>query len=176
MGSTSIYIGKAVRTRRSQIPDGSYPITRLPRGTPTEGKMGFRRAPPPQTPQRLSLMALTGNAFTTLRAGLAFTTQILPKISRLPALVAGFVLVLSLQRPGNIKTPVLTTSLVANSAKLPMRPEHTDFFNSHEVAKASAMAPFDMVFPDFVAAFIVFMGAMATKGAKSANRERAKTG
>merc|ERR1712207_10993 len=61
--------------------------------------------------QRLSLMALAGNAFTTSRAGLAFTTQILPKISFLPALVAGFVLVLSLQRPGKLKTPVLVTSL-----------------------------------------------------------------
>merc|ERR1712232_897124 len=87
-------------------------------------------------PQRLSLIALAGNAFTILRAGLAFTTQILPKISRLPALVAGFVLVLSLQRPGNAKTPVLTTSLVANSAKLSMTPEHTDFFNSHDSANA----------------------------------------
>merc|ERR1711862_909886 len=94
--------------------------------------------------QRLSLMALAGNAFTTLRAGFAFTTQILPKISRLPALVAGFVLVLSLQTPGNMKTPVLPTSLVANSAKLSMTLEHTDFFNSHDVANASAMAPFDM--------------------------------
>merc|ERR1712157_567030 len=74
--------------------------------------------------QRLSLIALAGNAFTILRAGLAFTTQILPKISRLPSLVAGFVLVLSLQRPGKAKTPVFTTSLVANSAKLSMTPEH----------------------------------------------------
>merc|ERR1719190_289765 len=114
--------------------------------------------------QRLSLMALAGNAFTTLRAGFAFTTQILPKISRLPALVAGFVLVLSLQRPGNMKTPVLATSLVANSAKLSMKLEHTDFFNSHDAANASAMAPFDMVFADFMAAaFIAFLGAIVTK-------------
>merc|ERR1712217_916093 len=82
-------------------------IARLPRGTPTDGMLSFTHVPSPTIAQRLSLMALAGNAFTILRAGLAFTTQILPKISFLPALVAGFVLVLSLQRPGKLNTPVL---------------------------------------------------------------------
>merc|ERR1712190_146111 len=122
--------------------------------------------------QRLSLMAFAGNAFTILRAGLALTTHILPKISRLPALVAGFVLVLSLQRPGNAKTPVLVTSLVASSAKLSMTLEHTDFFNSHDSANAWAMAPFDMHFADFMAADF-FMGAIAMKGTRSTNLGRA---
>merc|ERR1711972_73127 len=114
----------------------------LHRGTPTDIKLVKTCVPPSQSlkgTQRLSLMALAGNAFTILRAGLAFTTQILPKISRLPALVAGFVLVLSLQRPGKLNTPVLVTSVVANSAKLSMTPEHTDFFNSHDSANACAM-------------------------------------
>merc|ERR1740120_387976 len=56
--------------------------------------------------------------------------------------------------------PVFTTSLVAISAKLSMRLEHTDFFSSHEVASASAIAPFDNGLPALAAAFIVFMGAM----------------
>merc|ERR1712190_479443 len=59
----------------------------------------------------LSFKAFTGKAFTTLRAGLAFTTHILPKISRLPAFVAGFVRVLILHRPGRVNTPVFDTSL-----------------------------------------------------------------
>merc|ERR1719281_2103102 len=36
--------------------------------------------------------------------------------------------------------PVLTTSFVAISAKLSMAFAHTDFFSSHEVANASAIA------------------------------------
>merc|ERR1719359_1059079 len=55
------------------------------------------------------------------------------------------------------KRPVLTTSFVAISAKLSMNFQHTDFFSSHEVASASAIAPFVIGLP---AAFIVFMGAM----------------
>merc|ERR1712050_595146 len=86
----------------------------------------------------LSLRAFTGYAFTTLRAGLAFTITTFPKTSRLPAFVAGFVRVLILQRPGTVKIPVLDTSVEAISAKLPMTFMHTDFFNSHSLAKASA--------------------------------------
>merc|ERR1711862_629353 len=38
--------------------------------------------------------------------------------------------------------PVFPTSFVAISAKLSMAFAHTDFFSSHEVASASAMAIF----------------------------------
>merc|ERR1739847_18046 len=41
--------------------------------------------------QMLFLRAATQYAFTTVFAGLALTTHILPKISRLPAFVASFV-------------------------------------------------------------------------------------
>merc|ERR1719497_32111 len=55
--------------------------------------------------------------------------------------------------------PVFPTSCVAISARLSMAFEHTDFFNSHAVASASAMAPFDIGLP---AAFVAFMlGAIA---------------
>merc|ERR1712007_124653 len=54
--------------------------------------------------------------------------------------------------------PVFPTSFVAISAKLSMSFEHTDFFSSHDVASASAIALFDMGLP---AAFMVFMGAIA---------------
>merc|ERR1711948_190624 len=53
--------------------------------------------------QTLSLRAFTGYAFTIFRAGLAFTITILPKTSRLPAFVAGFVRVLILHKPGTVK-------------------------------------------------------------------------
>merc|ERR1719159_166980 len=87
------------------------------------------------TAQMLSLRAFTGYAFTTFRAGLAFTITTLPKTSRFPAFVAGFVRVLILQRPGTVKMPDLDTSWEAISAKLPMTFMHTDFFNSHSFAK-----------------------------------------
>merc|ERR1719325_340746 len=56
-----------------------------------------------------------------------------------------------------LKTPVFFTSLVAMAARLSMSFEHCVFFNSHSVARASAMAPFVMA---FAPAFIAF-GAMA---------------
>merc|ERR1740127_22521 len=53
--------------------------------------------------------------------------------------------------------PVFTTSVVAISAKLSMTFEHTDFFSSHEVASASAIAPLVIGLP----AAAAFMGAIA---------------
>merc|ERR1719343_1818289 len=137
-------------------PDLSASPAALPR-TASE-KAGFQACDATTITQTLSLMAFTGKAFTTLRAGFAFTMTTLPKTSRSPAFVAGFVLVFSLQRPGSVKTPAFVTSAVANSAKLLIIFAHTDFFSSHDVAKESAIAPFVMLF----AAFIAFMGAMAT--------------
>eukprot|EP00974_Lingulodinium_polyedra_P055195 5306498-Lingulodinium_polyedra.AAC.1 len=54
--------------------------------------------------------AIAGNAFTTFLASLALTTTVLPKISLLPALVAGFVRVLISRSPGIVNTPELWTS------------------------------------------------------------------
>merc|ERR1719219_742213 len=65
----------------------------------------------------------------------------LPKISFLPALVAGFFLVLILQRPGRVKTPDFFTSAVATSAMLAKALRTSFFLISHEVATASARAP-----------------------------------
>merc|ERR1719188_1780637 len=53
--------------------------------------------------------------------------------------------------------PVFPTSVVAISVKLSMTFEHTDFFSSHEVASASAIAPLVIGLP---AVFVVFMGAI----------------
>merc|ERR1719190_10319 len=106
--------------------------------------------------QMLSLRAFTGKAFTVFRAGFAFTITTLPKISRLPAFVAGFVLAFNLHRPGTAKTPVFATSFAASSAKLFITWVHCFVFNSHDVASALAMAPFVMLFADFIA--VAFMG------------------
>merc|ERR1719446_1101998 len=114
--------------------------------------------------QMLFFRAAAGKALTIFRAGFAFTITTLPKTSLLPAFVAGFVRVFNLHRPGREKMPVLPTSFVAISARLSMNFEHTLFFNSHEVASASAIAPFVIGLP---AVFIVFMGAISLRAAIS---------
>merc|ERR1719235_1979707 len=68
----------------------------------------------------LFFKADTGNAFTTVRAGFAFTVTILPKISLWPALVAGLVRVFTMQKPGKMNLPVFLTSLAAVAARLSM--------------------------------------------------------
>merc|ERR1719326_2898470 len=94
--------------------------------------------------QILCFKAATGNALTIFLAGLALTFTILPKISLLPAFVAGFVRILSLAKPGIVKTPAFFTFAVATSANLSRRPAHCDFLSSAPAAKASAIAPFDI--------------------------------
>merc|ERR1719265_1649475 len=94
--------------------------------------------------QICSLSAATGNAFTMVLAGFAFTLISWPKAILLPALVAGFLRVLILQRPGIVKMPDFFTSVVPISARLASALPATDFLISHALANASAIAPFDM--------------------------------
>merc|ERR1712168_676802 len=68
--------------------------------------------------QNAFFSAATANALTTVFVGLAFTIVSLPKISFFPALVAGFLRVLILQRPGKEKTLFFFNSAVAISARL----------------------------------------------------------
>merc|ERR1712039_13810 len=89
----------------------------------------------------LFLRAATQNAFTIVFAGLALTTTTLPNISRLPALVAGFVRVLIMQSPGMVAFPADITCLVATAAKLSRT--CTACFLSSSVAIASARPPLD---------------------------------
>merc|ERR1719382_1335947 len=98
-----------------------------------------------------------GKALTIFLAGLALTIITLPKTSRLPALVAGFMRVLIRHKPGSVKMPVFATSLVATSDNDPMNLAATDFLSSHAVASASAMAPLVMALAVFV-----FMGAISS--------------
>merc|ERR1712072_669252 len=86
------------------------------------------------TPQTLDFSAATGKALTTSFAGLALTITTLPKTSLLPAFVAGFIRVLILHKPGSVKMPFLTTSLVPMSHNEPIILAHTDFLSSLSVA------------------------------------------
>merc|ERR1719476_589874 len=60
----------------------------------------------------------TGKALTTVRAGLALTIRISPKISLLPAFVAGLWRVLIMHKPGTVNLPTLFTCFAQISAKL----------------------------------------------------------
>merc|ERR1711941_194677 len=136
----------------------------LSRGTPT----AYRPAEPcpSQCPEQKhqidDFSAATGRAFTTVLAGLAFTTTSLPNIILLPALVAGFFLVLIMQSPGMVNLPVLSTSLAAKPARVSNILEASDFLMSCAVARASAMPPFGIDFTAFMA-FIAFIGAILKK-------------
>merc|ERR550537_1892108 len=125
-------------------------------------------------PQTLFFKAATGNAFTIVRAGLAFTICIFPKISFLQALVAGFWRVLILQRPGNVKMPFFCTSLVAMAARLAIIFPATVALSSHSSAICLEMAPLVMGLP--VAPFIAFMGAMLLSAEGSEGVQAAREG
>merc|ERR1719420_670844 len=110
------------------------------------------------------LSAATGKAFTVL-AGFAATVTSLPNISLLPALVAGFLRVLIMTSPGSTNLPALLTCAPPISARASMIFEHSDFFISHAVARASAMPPFPRAFPVALGlaffAFIAFIAFIA---------------
>merc|ERR1712187_1009277 len=67
--------------------------------------------------QTLFLRADTAKAFTTVLAGFALMVCILPKISFVQALVAGFFRVLIMTKPGMVNLPVVDTSFVPISAR-----------------------------------------------------------
>merc|ERR1712138_304796 len=111
------------------------------------------------------LSAATGKAFTTVLAGFAATLTSLPNINRLPALVAGFFLVLIIIKPGSTNLPTLFTCVAPTSASASMIFEHSAFFISQAVASASAMAPFPRAAPAALGlaffAFIAFIAFIA---------------
>merc|ERR1711977_214213 len=109
-------------------------------------------------PQKLLFNAATGNAFTTVLAGLAFTIITCPKHSLLPALVAGFTRVLMRHKPGMVNNPALFTCSAPMPARLLTIFMHSDFLISVSVASASARPPLVMGF--FPPAFIAFMAFM----------------
>merc|ERR1719509_427989 len=111
--------------------------------------------------QMLFLSAATQYALITVLAGLAFTIITFPNTSFLPALVAGFLRVLSMQRPGMVNLPVPLTSLVATSASVSSSFLHTAGFNSVAVASAAAMADLDIAAPAFMPAAFIARGAIA---------------
>merc|ERR1719436_758408 len=127
--------------------------------------MGEARA----QPQTLFFKAATGNAFTMVRAGFAFTVCILPKISFWQAFVAGLWRVLIMQRPGKVNFPLALTSLVARSAKEAMILPATACLSSNSSAIVLAIAPLVMALP---VPFMTFIGAMAVSRRKAVKRGR----
>merc|ERR1711972_656733 len=103
-----------------------------------------RSQPVEAASQILFFKAATGYAFTIFLAGFALTITSLPKISRLPAFVAGLVRSFKRHKPGIAKAPVFFTSFEATSAKLFSTLEQIFCFNSNEVANAFARLPFVM--------------------------------
>merc|ERR1712213_151811 len=80
--------------------------------------------------QKAFFSAETGNALTTVLAGLALTMTTFPKTSLLPAFVAGFKRVLIMHSPGSTNLPAFFTSFA-----------HTAFFSSVLSESAWARAP-----------------------------------
>merc|ERR1719415_300886 len=86
--------------------------------------------------------------------------MILPKTSRLPAFVAGFLRVLMMHSPGIMILPTFLTCSVATSAKELITFITSDFLTSVSAANASARPDFEIAFaPDFM---VFFIGAIAT--------------
>merc|ERR1719414_147862 len=123
------------------------------------------------------LSAAVGNALTTVLAGFALTTTSWPNIIFLVALVAGFLRVLILARPGTVNTPDFLTSVAPTSANLAKSFETTLFFNSELVASTSARAPLPIAFEAafiaaaFIAAAFIPFGAMVMFVKEASSRE-----
>eukprot|EP00446_Apocalathium_sp_SHHI-4_P040083 CAMPEP_0177341620 /NCGR_PEP_ID=MMETSP0368-20130122/26599_1 /TAXON_ID=447022 ORGANISM="Scrippsiella hangoei-like, Strain SHHI-4" /NCGR_SAMPLE_ID=MMETSP0368 /ASSEMBLY_ACC=CAM_ASM_000363 /LENGTH=110 /DNA_ID=CAMNT_0018802917 /DNA_START=192 /DNA_END=522 /DNA_ORIENTATION=+ len=97
----------------------------------------------------------------------------LPKIKRLPAFVAGFKHVLTMQMPGRVTLPVFVHLRRHDLREARDDLMHSDFFNSVAVDKASARAPWVMLFALFMA--FMALGAMAKSKGTSEEAGR-KTG
>ena len=80
--------------------------------------------------QMLAFNAATGNALTTVLAGFALMIFSSPNMILLVALVAGFLRVLILARPGIVNTPVFFTSAAPISPNEPKSLVTTLFFSS----------------------------------------------
>merc|ERR1719401_242838 len=115
--------------------------------------------------QTLFLRAVTAKAFTTVLAGFALMVCILPKISLVQALVASFLRVLIMTKPGRVNLPVVETSFVPISARSSMILAATDFLSSCVSASCAAMAPLVIALTGALAA--AFMGAMLYRGGRS---------
>merc|ERR1719456_1868151 len=116
-----------------------------PRGIPTvQTPLEKHRAQLYHLAQICFFNAATGNAFTTVFAGLAFTLVSLPNMILTPAFVAGFVRVFKRHRPGTVNTPVFFTSWVAMATTLLITSAQAFCFRPCSVASALAKAPLDI--------------------------------
>merc|ERR1712190_487232 len=121
-------------------------LPRDPHGRLTHAKTKDKVNRPTQTD---FFSAATAKAFTTVLAGFALTITSLPKISLLPALVAGFMRVLIMHTPGIVHFPVFFTSCVATLVRVSSTLVTCDFFSSVPSARACARAPLLIGLPPF---------------------------
>merc|ERR1719226_152227 len=105
--------------------------------------------------QNSSFGVLAAKAFTTVLAGFALTSTTLPNISLLPALVAGFLRVLIIARPGMTNLPDFLTSPVPTLARVAKAVAATDFLISQASAMAAVRAPLDITV-DFIIGAMMF--------------------
>merc|ERR1712087_869131 len=114
-------------------------------------------------PQNSSLRAFAAKALTTVLAGFAFTNTTLPNISRFPALVAGFLRVLIITKPGTTNLPFFSVSAAAMLARVLKALPITPFFTSQLSAIAAVNAVLVITVP-----FIIGAISVATAGRDSA--------
>merc|ERR1719226_273206 len=95
----------------------------------------------------LGTLRTTGHC--TVLAGFALTSTTLPNISLLPALVAGFLRVLIIARPGMTNLPVFLTSPVPTLARVARAVAATDLLISQASAMAAVRAPL-VITVDFI--------------------------
>merc|ERR1719408_838924 len=106
-------------------------------------------------PQNSSLRAFAAKALTRVLAGFAFTSTTLPNISRFPALVAGFLRVLIITRPGTTNLPFFFVSAAAMLARVLKALPITPFLTSQLSAIAAVNAVLVITVPSIIGAISV---------------------
>merc|ERR1719440_789871 len=96
-------------------------------------------------------------AFTTVFAGFAATLTSFPNINLVPAFVAGFFLVLMMQRPGMANLPTLFTSFEPSSARAPITLVTSRLLRLSVDATLSAILDFDIARTPAFIAFMAFI-------------------
>merc|ERR1711976_194635 len=102
-----------------------------------------------RSPANASFRALAAKAFTTVLAGFALTSTTFPNISLLPALVAAFLRVLIIAKPGMTNLPDFFTSVVPTLASVAKAVAATVLLISQASAMAVVRAPL-VITVDFI--------------------------
>merc|ERR1719359_2810065 len=124
---------------------------------PTLSESILRSANASNPIQKLSFNALAAKTFTTLRAGFALTVIVLPKATRLPALVAFLCFNTTRQRPGSKILPLLFTALVTTDSKASMMLLTSFLATPLAASSAPKVSLLVITFPEPFIAFMDFI-------------------